>query len=369
MSQVLTPVRLAKVVVIQHSHPDLYDLLKLAPRYLRDLESYYLEQRDRRGLEQAPEAAAEETAEAETAPKVSLPDHLEPFAERASLRRLFCLFPDDEAACFRHLTPTNLRLYITLAGRAETERRAEKKVSTRLAFEPEMVHVPAGEFIMGTTLEEAKQLGDYAQRETPQRTVELSAYEIGRYPVTNLEYKAFVEATGHSPPSHWEGGQFPDELADHPVVYISWNDATAYCEWLTETTGKPYRLPTEAEWERAARGTDGRRYPWGDEWDETRANTQEAGPGTTTPVGQYSPAGDSPAGCADMAGNVWEWTNSWFQPYPGGSYQDKEYGEKYRVLRGGSWLPNSSLARCARRLGNRPVDGRFDDGCRLVSPI
>jgi formylglycine-generating enzyme required for sulfatase activity len=122
---------------------------------------------------------------------------------------------------------------------------------------------------MGSTPEQVKELGDdYFQVEIPQHTVELPAYQIGRYPVTNLEYKAFVEATGRHLPSHWEQGQFPDALADHPVVNVNWEDAAAYCDWLAETTGKPYRLPTEQEWERAARGTDGRRYPWGNDWDK-----------------------------------------------------------------------------------------------------
>ncbi len=374
LSEVLTPVRLAKVVVIQHSHPDLYDLLKLTPRYLRDLESYYLEQPAERGpdLEAkaaasgAPkgEAEAEEKGEAEPTVRASLPAPLEPFSQRASLRRLLSLFLDDDAACFRHLSPTELRRYLILAGRAETERPPEPARS-RMPFEPELVSIPAGQFIMGSTPEEVKDLGDYFQAETPQHSVELPAYQIGRYPVTNLEYKAFVEATGRRPPSHWEGGQLPDALADHPVVNLSWEDAAAYCDWLAQTTGKPYRLPTEQEWERAARGTDGRRYPWGNEWDEKLANTREAGPGATTPVGQYSPTGDSPVGCADMAGNVWEWTASWFQPYPGSSYQHEDYGEKFRVLRGGSFYVNDMSARAACRDGDDPSFWGWSSGLRV----
>ena len=248
------------------------------------------------------------------------------------------------------MTPTDLRLYLTLAGRAETERRQETTVKKpRLDFEPEIVQIPAGQFIMGTTPEEAKQFGEEAQRETPQHTVELPAFEIGRYPVTNLEYKAFVEATNHKPPSHWQGGQLPDELADHPVTRVSWEDATAYCQWLVETTQKPYRLPTEQEWERAARGIDGHRYPWGNEWEENRANTQEARIGATTPVGQYSPDGDSPEGCADMVGNVWEWTDSPFEPYAGSSYQDEYYGQGLKVFRGGSYYDDKTTARAAFR--------------------
>ncbi|MBI1878976.1 MAG: SUMF1/EgtB/PvdO family nonheme iron enzyme [Chloroflexi bacterium] len=323
LSEVLTPVRLAKVVVIQHSHPDLYDLLKLTPRYLRDLENYYRERPVERGLEQA-KAEAGEIRE-ETA-RISLPAPLEPFSQRAGLRRLLTLFLDDDAACFRRLSPTELRRYLTLAGRAETERPPEPARS-RQAFEPELISIPAGKFSMGSTPEEVKDLGDdYYQVETPQHTVELPAYQIGHYPVTNLEYKAFVEATGHPSPIHWENGQFPDALADHPVVNVS-------------STGSG----------------DGRRYPWGNDWDKKHANTREAGPGATTPVGQYSPAGDSPEGCADMAGNVWEWTDSWFQPYPGSNYQHKDYGEKVRVVRGGSFNGDGVYARVACRGGRDPL--------------
>ena len=113
-----------------------------------------------------------------------------------------------------------------------------------------------------------------------------------------------MAATGHEPPSHWGGKAPPDELRDHPVVYVSWRDCVAYAEWAG------VRLLTEQEWEKAARGIDGRVYPWGDEFDSARCNTYESGIGATTPVGRYSPGGDSPCGCADMAGNVWEWTAS-----------------------------------------------------------
>jgi len=191
-------------------------------------------------------------------------------------------------------------------------------------------------------------------------------YEIGKYPVTNFEYRAFVQDTGHEPPRHWEGDQYPPELGDHPAVNVTWHDAAAYCEWLSEKTGRPYRLPTEAEWEKAARGADGRQFPWGDEWDASKCNTAEGGPGTTTPVGQYSPDGDSPYGVADMAGNVWEWCADWFQAYQGNVFPDADYGETYRVLRGGSWDNLQDLARCAARHGNDPGPWDLSVGFQLV---
>jgi len=148
-----------------------------------------------------------------------------------------------------------------------------------------MVLVPAGEFYFG-----------------PDRVkLTLPDFYIDRYPVTNAEYKKFVEATGAPEPTHWRRGTWPEGKADHPVVNVTWEQAAAYAEWA----GK--RLPTEEEWEKAARGTDGREWPWGSTFDPSRCNTNESGIWDTTPVGKYSPAGDSPYGAADMAGNVWEW--------------------------------------------------------------
>jgi formylglycine-generating enzyme required for sulfatase activity len=197
------------------------------------------------------------------------------------------------------------------------------------------VEIPAGEFVMGDE----------------RRRVRTGAFHIARYPVTNLQYWRFVANTGHDPPTHWTGGTYPVEKALHPVVYVSWHDAVAYAEWA----GK--RLPTEEEWEKTARGTDGREHPWGD-WEEGRCNAREAGIGDTTPVGQYSPGGDSPYGCADMAGNVWEWTASPWEP-----------GSARRVLRGGSWSRYRGYARCTYRFRFSPNYSYDDVGFRCVSPV
>lgn len=142
-------------------------------------------------------------------------------------------------------------------------------------------------------------------------TASTSLSSIGKTPVTNAQYAAFVEATKRKVPKHWKRllrqDRIPSGKENHPVVNVSWYDAVAFCRWLSQETGQPFRLPTEAEWEKAARGADGRIYPWGDE--QLTNELCYLGSGTT-PVGRYSPQGDSPYGCADMAGNVWEWTQS-----------------------------------------------------------
>ena len=258
--------------------------------------------------------------------------------------------------------------------RAATGKPAGSIISPKDGME--MILIPAGEFIMGSDG------GD--EDEKPQHKVYLPDYYIGRYPVTNAEFERFVAASGHKPRAEkddkgrvWQGDKWewvkganwchPSGPASsitgkerHPVVQVSWDDAAAYAKWA----GK--RLPTEAEWEKAARGTDGRTWSWGDEWVDGKCNTAEARVGDTTPVGRYSPAGDSPYGVADMAGNVCEWTADWYERYPGSTHQSDEYGHKYRVLRGGSWRRNLSLARCASRYGYFP-DGWGDFvGFRVV---
>lgn len=198
------------------------------------------------------------------------------------------------------------------------------------------VRVPAGEFLYG----------DYKKK------LHLDEFWMAKTPVTNAEYARFVVAKKVKPPRHWQGSSPPAELANHPVVYVSWHEAKAYAEWAE------LMLPTEQQWEKAARGTDGREYPWGNEWRENHCNTSESGIRTTTPVGQFSPQGDSVYDCVDMAGNAWEWTNSWW-----------DEKQKSRVLCGGSWLGNRGIARVAFRFWFDPVDSDGSFGFRVVSPV
>ncbi|OQY99430.1 MAG: hypothetical protein B6D41_01490 [Chloroflexi bacterium UTCFX4] len=219
-----------------------------------------------------------------------------------------------------------------------------------------MVFVPAGEFTMGS----ADSATDAFDDEKPQHAVYLDDYWIDQHQVTNAQYKLCVdagacqapsEAKSYTRDSYYGNAQY----ANYPVIYVSWNDADTFCQWA----GK--RLPTEAEWEKAARGTDGRIYPWGNEFDQTRVNNNQV-VGDTTEVGKY-PNGASPYGALDMAGNVWEWVNDWYDENyyrnsPRANPKGPSSGDS-RVLRGGSWLNVASVVRAAFR--NRVVPDDRDD--------
>jgi formylglycine-generating enzyme required for sulfatase activity len=230
-----------------------------------------------------------------------------------------------------------------------------------------MVWVPPGPFLMGSNKGRDPQAFD---DELPQHEVTLPGYWIGRCPVTVAQFRAFVEASGHRPadPGSLKGP------GDHPVILVTWHEALAFCRWLSERAGLPVTLPSEAEWEKAARGTDGHVYPWEDEPpDEGRCNFGNR-VGETTPVGRYSPQGDSPYGCADMAGNVWEWTRSLDREYPydpGDGREDLEAGQgALRVLRGGAFSNGARFVRCAYRLRLDPNLRYWYCGFRLVaSPV
>lgn len=218
----------------------------------------------------------------------------------------------------------------------------------------EMIFVPAGKFIMGEG-------GDAHE-------VHLDAFYIDRYPVTNADYKKFVDATNHAPPGHWQNGKIPQGIANHPVVNVSWDDATAYAQWA----GK--RLPTEAEWEKAASWDDVKKqkrvYPWGNDFDASKCNSSESGIGGTTPVGKYSPQGDSFYGVADLAGNVREWCADWYDDnYYKNSPKENPKGPasgQYRVLRGGSWGAQQYGVRAADRGDYVPDDRTLDVGFRCA---
>ena len=201
------------------------------------------------------------------------------------------------------------------------------------------------------------------ENETPQHTVYLDAFYIDKYEVTNAQYGEFMAATGHSPPPFWNNELF--NQPEKPVMSVTWENAKAYADWA----GK--RLPTEAEWEKAARGTDGRIWTWGNEWDASKLNANDVGTIEgfvyTSPVGSF-PQGVSPYGVHDMAGNVWEWCEDWYDENyysygPKTNPKGPAYGENH-VLRGGDWSMNNDFTRCPSRVGISP--GSMPTGFRCA---
>ncbi|GAQ51126.1 formylglycine-generating enzyme family protein [Streptomyces acidiscabies] len=247
--------------------------------------------------------------------------------------------------------------------------------------DPETVPVPAARCAIGIPPERVGEvvrqwadvgvLDSWIRKEAPRHHVDIEAFRIMRYPVTNLEYRLFLDDTGlDALPTSWELGSYPVHRANHPVWTVRPEHADAYAAWLADRTGRAFRLPTEAEWEYAAGGGDTEReFPWGPDFRGDHANTVEEGPLTTTPVGIY-PAGRSVFGADDMAGNVEEFVADDYTAYPGGDEvaDDLTTGGSYRVARGGSFTRFGDLARCARRHGwfDRRI---YAIGFRLVEEI
>jgi hypothetical protein len=326
---------------LQHLHPDELDLLfrsALAAGYEVD---YWFRRAQAGGVDV--DAIAREGLRSEN------------FRTRAAavtaLGQLGEAFVDDLIGMLDDLYPQ-----VRMAVIATLERlRPDGAWRKHLVYE---CYVPSGPFIMGD--DESSQSDDKLAHE-----VDLDTYYISKYPVTNAEYKRYKDDVG-------QPFEIPEGKGDHPVVEVSWYDARDYAAWAGG------RLLTEAEWEKAAswEGERGRggdqearrrrdggkklKYPWGNTFDSGRCNTHESGIGTTTPVGKYSPQGDSPYGCADMAGNVLEWTSSLYEVYP---YRVDDGREDMasagsRVLRGGAFHDSQSSARCAARSHYFP-DSRY----------
>lgn len=316
-----------------------------------------------------------------------------------------------------------------------------KKIVTK-KDKAEMILIPAGEFLMGSTKKEVRDAEEkwgleegLLESETPQHAVYVDAFYIDKYEVTNAQYKKFVNETGHRAPTiptkeevivalksessesgfvfsqntknaiiqenartlspwAWKDGTYPLGKSNHPVVLINWHDAQAYANWA----GK--RLPTEAEWEKAARGTDSQFYPWGNDWDETRCNSAERialkplptlqaslewfhgewenlvpikrAQNTTVPIGSYR-KGRSPYGVHDMAGNVFEWCADWYdKDYYSYSPKRNPQGPKNgntRVLRGGSWNYPGFKLRSTYRNMHAPSIGGPPNGFRCVMDV
>jgi formylglycine-generating enzyme required for sulfatase activity len=244
---------------------------------------------------------------------------------------------------------------LTACGQKEKEGEGEVASETAApAIVPgEMVFIPAGEFILGTD--------DKDSLAYPQQKIDLPAFWIDKYEVTNSQFLDFAVKTGYVGEGAKEGKDwrlfFTPDKALYPVVYITWNDAFEYCK----SVGK--RLPTEEEWEKAARGPDGNVYPWGNKFDASRTNTYETGGNNFMAIGQFNDV--SYYGVHDMLGNVQEWTASWFSTYKGNPKRDPQSGKKLRVVRGLS-------ARYLGKSGNlwdrsaQPPNALYDIGCRCA---
>lgn len=215
-----------------------------------------------------------------------------------------------------------------------------------------MVFVPAGEFVMGSETGELFRMGEVD--EWPQRRVWVDDFYIDTHEVTNAQYKVFLDSTRIEPPARWRDGNYGFGEDGLPVISISWEDANAYARFMRK------RLPTEPEWEKAARGVDGRKYPWGDSWDPTKANNSDQ----LMPIMSF-PEGISPYGCFDMAGNVAEWVDAWYEAYPRDEDdalptdipdRNKRFRTRKRVYRGGSWNSFGKFLRCANRESTDPED-------------
>lgn len=247
-------------------------------------------------------------------------------------------------------TPTPRPTPTPAPAQAEAAEPAETKPLTELA------EIPAGPFTMGRD--------GGPDDESPAHQVDLPTFYIEIFEVTNAQFAAFVNDTGYITEAESGGGSgwqaYTEGKDNHPVVKVSWNDAVAYCEWAGR------RLPTEAEWEKAARGPEGFLYPWGNNWNPDNANVKEAGYRGTTPVGIFA-AGASPYGLFDMGGNVWEWTADWYQPYPGNTVADPFYGEEFRVLRGGGWFDEPDQVLATNRSSTSPTAANDDIGFRCAA--
>ena len=240
---------------------------------------------------------------------------------------------------------------------------AEAPADAAIAVDPEIVKpkpgesvlIPAGEFIMGTEQQTSPQLA------VPQRTIDLPAYSIDVYEVTHGEWIKFITEADFQPEGNWR--QFYSiGKEDHPVSNVTWEDAKAYCEW----TGK--RLPTEAEWEKAARGPDAYRYSWGDLWNARNSNSSELGMRNTMEVGEVD-TDKSPYGVYDMVGNAQEWTGEKLAPYPDSpARRDDAFRSNYIAVRGGSYNVKGRTMGLFSRSGYAP-DSEYGIGFRCVQDV
>ena len=250
----------------------------------------------------------------------------------------------------------NLALVLGLGFNGLAQDQARPKLVRWFKDNSYMILIPAGEFWMGA--DKSVNVEYMAANEKPKHKVFLPDYYIDKFEVTNQQYFNFCKETGHKLPLLLKEGAIPAGRENHPVVNITWDDADAFCKWA----GK--RLPTEAEWEKAGRGTDARTYPWGNGWDQNLCNNRTSPYEDTVPVGTY-PKGASPYGVMDMAGNAWEWTEDWYKSYPGAPNSFDETG-KMKVTRGGAYFYSIFLLLVTSRHPLPPDDRSEYNGFRCA---
>ncbi len=322
--------------IIDYMHPSLINNMKENPQFLSTLKEW---------IEKIDKELSDSDRKIWSIPEEHLekvPESLKGYIQNKDLVAIIKEF---------NIKSDELNALITFSKVVESVEEAKEKgeVKERIEFD-KMIKVSAGEFL-------------YGKDKHPDKIEE--AFLIDVYPVTNSRYKEFIESGGYTKdevwseegikwkkeggitqPTYWEHAEW--NKPDHPVVGVAYYEAEAYASW----EGK--RLPTEKEWEKAARGKDGREYPWGNEFNKENCNTMESGLNKTTRVILY-PNGTSPYGCHDMAGNVWEWTDSWY-----------DESKEHRVLRGGSWFDTGSICRCADRVRYYPSDRYYSIGFRCA---
>lgn len=247
---------------------------------------------------------------------------------------------------------------------------------------PQMIAIDGGEVSIGldeseidAVMSRFQHIGldeKWIRKECPEHVVRLQDFRIAKYPVTNFEYREFLLDSGyHELPSSWEFRRYPLERANHPVYTLNAEAADAYAAWLSDKTGRAFRLPTEAEWEHAASGWGRLEFPWGNEYQPDFSNTVETGIFSTTPVGIFV-EGNSPFGVADMAGNVEEYVLDLYGAYSHGQFIDDhlvQLNGEYRVARGGCFSRLRDLARTRRRHGRNPASQTYAMGFRLAEDI
>lgn len=230
--------------------------------------------------------------------------------------------------------------------------KEEGKIPDRILNKfPGMIYIPAGEVYLGSNT------GDDSEK--PMTRILIDAFYIAKFEVTNQEYQKFVEAANYPPPPHWEGGVIPSGLEKHPVVWISFEDADKYCNWIGA------RLPTEPEWERAAKAEHQWDYPWGSKFDTEKANTWETNRRGTLPVGLLF-RGASPFGVEDMSGNAFEWVSGFFESHTGRKSTNMLFDQHLRILKGGSWNFSSYYARVSHRFPRSGGENGRSYGFRIA---